>query len=287
MTTVETIDMVVVELSLEIIHVSDSHLRRFYDEEAMHDLTESIRSHGVREPIRVYPDGNGEYLLGEGSRRLRAAKNAGLVTIPSIVSEPVSESDRIIFSLTENMQRESLTPFEEAWGIMQLLQEHDMALGEIAQAINKSLGFVRNRLKLLSMPAEVQELLAHKKLGLGHINVLTHLTRAADQVSFAETAISHDLNEDDLATLIQQERGTGNKDVRDVPSSGSAPVPMSGKKAALRIVQTTSLISNIASSIEEMEPAERAELRTALQDLIDSIQEILGMLRNNQIPEEV
>jgi len=140
--------------------------RRRFNEEALADLTESIRTQGVVQPVLVRPLARG-YELIAGERRWRAAQAAGLATVPAVVREG-DDTSALLLALVENVAREDLSPIEEARGYAVLLEEFDLALGEIAAKVGRSKPTVSNRIRMLELPDDVIELVETGKLTEGH-----------------------------------------------------------------------------------------------------------------------
>ena len=141
--------------------------RKRFDEEALADLTESIRVHGIIQPLTVRRLSSGYYQIIAGERRWRAAKAAGLAEVPAVIIEA---DDRKVMELglIENLQREDLNPIEEANGYKVLLDEYGLTQEEVAQRVGKSRPAVANALRLLALPDPVHLLLEEGKLSAGH-----------------------------------------------------------------------------------------------------------------------
>src|SRR5690606_3775214 len=127
--------------------------RRYFDEEQLNELTESIRIHGVLEPIIVRPV-EGRYEVVVGERRWRAAQLAGLTTIPAVV-RPLSDREAMEIALVENLQREDLNPIEEAEAYKRLMSEFGMTQEEVAERVGKKRSTIANRLRLLELDEEL------------------------------------------------------------------------------------------------------------------------------------
>jgi ParB family chromosome partitioning protein len=141
--------------------------RRRFDAEAVAELTDSVRVQGVVQPVlvRVEPDGGYELIAGE--RRLRAARAAGLATIPALVRE-ADDRDALLLALVENVAREDLSPVEEARAYAVLMDEFELSLGEVAERVGRSKSSVSNRLRLLELPDDVLALVERGQLSEGH-----------------------------------------------------------------------------------------------------------------------
>jgi ParB family chromosome partitioning protein len=145
--------------------------RRRFSEESLADLAASVRVQGVVQPILVRPLGGGMYELVAGERRWRAARAAGLATVPALVRE-ADERDSLLVALVENAAREDLSPLEEARAYAVLQDEFALSLGEIAERVGRSKPAVSNKLRLLELPADVGALLEEGALSEGHARAL-------------------------------------------------------------------------------------------------------------------
>lgn len=155
------------EIPVELIRPNPDQPRRRFDEVSLQGLAESIAAAGVVQPLLVTPLAGGTYELVAGERRWRAAKLAGLATVPAVVRED-SELRRLEAALVENMVRDDLNPVEEARATAALVEELGVAKEEVARRIGRSRSAVSNLIRLLDLPDEVLELLESGKLSGGH-----------------------------------------------------------------------------------------------------------------------
>lgn len=145
--------------------------RHEFDAEALKSLSESIREKGVLQPLLVRPSNDGKYELIAGERRWRAAKMAGLKTVPVII-KTLTDRETLEIALIENLQRENLSPIEEAEGLNRLMTEYHYTQESVGQTIGKSRSYITNVLRLLLLPPEVQKALAENKITVGHARAL-------------------------------------------------------------------------------------------------------------------
>lgn len=164
----------VVSLSVKDVLPDQGQNRTVFDEEGLKELSESIRAHGVIQPLIVRPIGNGSYQLIAGERRLRAAKLAGLETVPAILRE-VSDRDAAEMALIENLQREDLNPIDEANGFEKLIRQFGITQEEAAARVGRSRTAVTNSLRLLSLPDSAKNLLRDGVITAGHARALLSL----------------------------------------------------------------------------------------------------------------
>jgi ParB family transcriptional regulator, chromosome partitioning protein len=141
--------------------------RLAFDETSLQELAASIREHGVLQPILVRPLGNNEYQLVAGERRWRASKVAGLATIPALVEE-IDDDTALEISIIENLQREDLSPLDEAAIYDRMIHEHGYSVRKLAHKLGKDKGYLENRLRLANAPEEIRELVSLRKDTLSH-----------------------------------------------------------------------------------------------------------------------
>ena len=179
----------VVELPLGDIDPNRSQPRKHFDDEALSALSDSIRHSGVISPILVARDGS-RYTIIAGERRWRAARMAGLATIPAIIRE-WDEIRRQEAALIENIQRENLNPIEEAQGVYVLMNECAATQESIAERLGRSRSAVANSLRLLSLPKAIQQAVAQGVISSGHGRVLAGVADKAVQAQLFEQAVKH------------------------------------------------------------------------------------------------
>ena len=191
----------VVELKLVDVEPNREQPRKRFDREKLEALTESVRTHGVIQPILVVKKGE-TYEIVAGERRWRAAKAAGLKVIPAIVRD----YDRIKVmevALIENLQREDLNPVEEAQGYKSLMQQFSMTQEQISERVGKSRSAVANALRLLNLPEEVLALVEAGTLSGGHAKAILGLQNQGDQMAVAQLVIEKGLSVRQVEQLIK------------------------------------------------------------------------------------
>ena len=172
------------------------------DEASLAELADSIRSRGVIQPVIVRPVGGEQYEILAGERRWRAARIAGLERLPAVVRE-VPDEAALGIGLIENIQREDLSPLEEASGLKRLIEEFHLTHEQVAAAIGRSRVGVTNLLRLLELATPVQAMLQDGKIDMGHARALLALSRAR-QVEIAEQVIAKRLSVRETERLVQQ-----------------------------------------------------------------------------------
>lgn len=180
------------ELPLDSIHANPKQPRQVFDDDALAELSHSIREFGVLQPIVVRPDGTG-YELVMGERRLRAAAAAGLAAIPAIVRETADDA-MLRDALLENIHRAQLNPLEEAAAYQQLLEEFGATHDELAQRIGRSRPQVSNTIRLLNLPLPVQRRVAAGVLSAGHARALLALSDKDQQDELAGRIVAEGLS---------------------------------------------------------------------------------------------
>lgn len=175
--------------------------RRDMSSEALEELAESIRSQGVMQPIVVRPIGEQRYEIIAGERRWRAAKLVGLATIPALVRH-VDDEAAIAMALIENIQREDLSPMEEALALARLKDEFELTHQEVANVVGKSRAMVTNLLRLLLLEEPVRRMLEHGDLEMGHARALLGLSEAA-QTEAARIVVAKGLNVRQTEALVR------------------------------------------------------------------------------------
>jgi ParB family chromosome partitioning protein len=178
---------VVQELPLSEIERNLEQPRTRFDEETLKELAQSMRVHGVLQPVVLRRLPAGSYRLIVGERRFRAALLAGLTTIPAIVRE-ADEREALELALVENLQREDLNPIDEAHGYEALLEVSDIGQAEIAERVGKDRSTVANAIRLLALPPDVQEMLSDGRLSAGHGRALLSLPTVEARCALAKRA---------------------------------------------------------------------------------------------------
>ena len=159
------------ELPVDAIHPNPRQPRRRFDAEAGAGLAESIRSQGVVQPVLVRPRAAGGYELIAGERRWRAAKEAGMGSMPAVIRE-ADDRETLLLGLVENVARENLSPVEEARAFAVLMDEFGLSLGDVAERVGRSKPAVSNRVRLLELPEDVLAMLDRRRLTEGHARAI-------------------------------------------------------------------------------------------------------------------
>lgn len=182
-----------VKLSVDEIEPNREQPRKTFDEAALAELSDSIREHGVIQPLLVRPMADGSYRLVAGERRYRAARMAGLTEVPVTVRE-MSDEEESIFALIENLQREDLNAIEEAEGLKRLIDSFGLTQEQAAARVGKSRTAVTNSLRLLNLPEEITALVKDGKVSMGHARALLSVSDAAELSRIAELIVKNGIS---------------------------------------------------------------------------------------------
>jgi len=181
-------------LPVDRVYSNPNQPRQHFDEDALADLAASIREHGVLQPVLVRPRADGHYQIVAGERRWRASKMAGLSQIPVIV-EHIDDEAALEIAIIENLQREDISPLEEAEMFERMTREHGYSLRKLATKLGKDKGYLENRLRLADAPPEIRELVAVRRDTLSHAYELMKVDdprkrrRLAKQVAAGELSL--------------------------------------------------------------------------------------------------
>ena len=182
------------DLPVSSIHLNRHHPRTVFDEAALNSLVESVRSLGVLQPVLVRPsDDDGQFELIAGERRWRAARRAGLHTIPAVVRS-VEELGSLEQAIVENLHRADLNPLEEAAAYQQLIEDFGLTQEQAASRVGKSRSAVANLLRLFQLPPAVQRAISDGSLSAGHAKVLLSTPDRAYQEALAKRIVAEDLS---------------------------------------------------------------------------------------------
>jgi len=182
----------VIEIKITDIEPNENQPRRVFDDESLADLSESIKEHGVVQPIIVRKVENG-YQIIAGERRWKASRLAGKKTIPAIVKD-YSNLEVMEIALIENLQREDLNAIEEAFGYKSLIEEYNLTQEEISKQIGKSRSAIANSLRLLLLPQKIKDMITGGKISQGHARALLAIDNEKKQLEIAEKIIDQQLN---------------------------------------------------------------------------------------------
>lgn len=196
--THETADFMV---KISLVEPNKEQPRKAFDETALAELADSIKQYGVIQPLVVVKKDD-HYVIVTGERRWRAAKLAGLKTVPVVVKN-LSEQEIMELSLIENIQREDLNPVEEAMAYQRLIQEFHMTQDELAKKVSKSRTAITNTIRLLKLDKDVQELLVSRQITSGHARALLGLENLDEQYDLAMRIVEEGLSVRETEEMIR------------------------------------------------------------------------------------
>ncbi|HKY14110.1 MAG TPA: ParB/RepB/Spo0J family partition protein [Microthrixaceae bacterium] len=205
------------ELPISQISANRFQPRDHFDEESLVSLTESIRTLGVLQAILVRPSDDG-YELIAGERRWRAAKRAGLQTIPAVVRASTDDVSSLEQALVENLHRQDLSPLEEAGAFQQLMEDFSFTQEQVAARVGKSRSAVANMIRLFQLPPAVQKLVGERQISLGHAKVLLSTPDRAYQEALARRIVAEELSVRQVEDLVRERQ-----ELEDQLGGSSAP----------------------------------------------------------------
>ena len=193
----------IAEVQLSAIRPNPYQPRRDFEEEALDELSASIKQLGIVQPLTVRSLGEGQFELISGERRLRAARKAGLETVPAYVREADSEA-MLEMAIVENIQRESLNPIEIALGYNRLMEECGLTQEKVATKVGKKRATVANFLRLLKLPPKVQAALRDGSISMGHARALISVSDEKEQTALLDAIINDNLNVRDVEQRVRR-----------------------------------------------------------------------------------
>lgn len=263
------------EIAIGDIDPNPDQPRRTFPEESLVQLAQSIQEQGVLQPLLVAPGDFGRYLLVAGERRWRAARRAGLETVPCIVRS-LSPAQQMEIALIENLQREDLNPLEVAQGIQSLMKEFGYTQEQVAQRLSKSRPAVANLLRLLSLPEEVMELIRQGVLTAGHARVLAGLDSAEEQLLLAGEAVEKGYSVRQLEAVAAERK-----------KAAAAKPPVKKQTHALSVELTELEVRiretmGVRATLTGSEKKGRIVLQYYSREELEHLSELIGRLSGSQ-----
>ena len=192
-----------VTLKISELQPNREQPRREFDEKSLAELADSISQHGILQPLLVRPFLDGGYQIVAGERRFRAARMAGLTEVPVVIRD-LSDSETMQLALIENLQREDLTPVEEAKGYKQLMDSYGLKQEEVSRVVGKSRPAIANALRLLALPEDILQLISDGKLSAGHGRTLLSFKNPQEMEKAARLASTEDISVRELERLAKK-----------------------------------------------------------------------------------
>ena len=235
----------VVQLYLDDIIPNRFQPREVFDEKALKELAVSIKEHGVIQPI-IVRNINGKYEIIAGERRYKASALAGMTKIPAIIRN-LDDKESSKVALLENLQRRNLNPIEEARTYQKILELDQMTQEELARTMGKSQSAVANKLRLLSLPEEIQESLLKEQISERHARALLNVPDVAVQKEMVERIITTKMSVRALEEEIKEKYPKG-KDASDIPIDQNASASIGGLLDSTPLIPTSSTIEEETSN---------------------------------------
>lgn len=250
---------------IEFVSPNPRNPRRNFGEADLADLTQSIREHGIVQPVVVRPAAEGRYEIIAGERRWRAAQRAGLTEVPVIVRD-VDDKAALELAIIENVQRSDLNPLEEARGYQQLMDEHHYTQADLGQVIGKSRSHVANTLRLLKLPSAVSDLIIDGSLTAGHARTLVS---ASDPAALARRIVEEGLS-------VRQAEALASAPDQPTPTSNGAS---RGKEKDADTLSLEKLLSdNTGMKVSINHKSKGGELKIAYRSL-EQLDELCRLLQ--------
>ena len=253
------------ELPLGDIDPNRDQPRKQFDQAALTQLADSITQVGVIQPIVVTPT-DGRYQIIAGERRWRAARIAGLSTIPAIVRESDTIS-RMEIALIENLQREDLNPMEEAQAIRALMDECGLTQESVAQRLGRSRPAIANQLRLLTLPTQIQQWVASGQLTAGHARTLAALDSRTRQLALAQRAIDEGWSVRALETAVAKKESAERQSPMRLPPPEFESLESDAREAFGLRVQVTGTLKKGRIVLRYDRPEELEHFYTLLEEL--------------------
>jgi ParB family chromosome partitioning protein len=251
------------ELPVDSIHPNPRQPRKRFDSDAQNGLAESVRAQGVVQPVLVRSRAAGGWELIAGERRWRAARAAGMKTVPAVIRD-ADDRDTLLLGLVENVAREDLSPVEAARGFAVLLDEFGLSLGEVAEKVGKSKPSVSNTVRLLELPDDVLAMVERKQLSEGHARAVLAVPDQDGRRKLARAIVQKGLS---VRAAERAARWAGAKTKPRRQTARLDPdLVARAKSAADRITGFSSRISAGKLQIPFADETELAELVEALED---------------------
>lgn len=233
----------ITKINLNDIVVNPFQPRQNFDEDALNNLADSIKNRGVLQPILVVENHNGKFQLVAGERRYRASKIAEMSDIPAIIVN-MTQKEQLEVAILENVQRENLTPVEEADGYKRLISEFNYTQENVAKAVGKSRSHITNILRLLTLPDEIKDMLAKGDITFGHARALIGADKS---IEIAQKIVDENLNVRQVEALVKNQK---NNDVNE--NSQINNIMPSKKEREIRAVYQDPEILNIAQQMSSL-----------------------------------
>ena len=246
----ELLPNVVQEIPVGDIDPNTEQPRRSFPEEAMTQLSASVKEQGILQPLLVVEQPGGRYRIVAGERRWRAARQAGLATVPCMVRD-MDMIRQMEVSLIENLQREDLNPMEEATAIRALMQQCGYTQETVAARLSKSRPVIANLLRLLTLPKEVAQMVREGQLSAGHARVLAGLDREEDKVALARETLAKGYSVRQLEQLAALRREAESHGQAAHKVKNARPLPPELKDLEGRVRETLGMRATLSGNAKK------------------------------------
>ncbi|MGN1051240.1 MAG: ParB/RepB/Spo0J family partition protein [Acutalibacteraceae bacterium] len=199
-----------VTLKISEITPNRNQPRKEFSESAIDELSESIKKYGILQPLLVRPDKKGGYQIVAGERRYRASQKAGITEVPVVIRE-LSDEDTMTIALIENLQRENLSPMEEALGYKNLIDDYGLTQEQVASAVGKSRSAVANTIRLLNLPQKIQKLVEQGKISPGHARTLLSVEDEKEMLQIADILQKEEMSVRKAEQLVKSNKAKNRK----------------------------------------------------------------------------
>ncbi|MFL5647803.1 MAG: ParB/RepB/Spo0J family partition protein, partial [Chloroflexota bacterium] len=247
------------------------------EQASLDELSASIREHGVLQPILVRPLDDGEFQLIAGERRWRASRQAGLTTIPALIEE-IDDDTALEIAIIENLQREDISPLDEAAMYDRMIRDHGYSIRKLAEKLGKDKGYLENRLRLADAPPEVRELVSLRKDTLSHAYELMKVEDPKKRRKLAEQVARGELTLIKLRDKIEGRRPREGRPETDAVATVDDSVGETFTEEEVESGQAW-----ISEEVASDRPVSDDSLVNAKQSLADAVDEIIGVLANADV----
>ena len=267
-------------VQIDHIEPNPEQPRLVFEPEALNELASSIREHGVLQPILVRPLGPNTYQIVAGERRWRASRLAGLETIPALIEE-IDDDTALEIAIIENLQREDLTPLDEAAMYDRMVHEHGYSIRKLADKLGKDKGYLENRLRLADAPPEIRELVSLRKDSLSHAYELMKVEDPKKRRRLAEQVARGELTLIKLRDKIEGRKSRPGAADDDVPTDDVAVAQVERTEEDERDELWAS--ADLPPAVEVSDDS----LVNAKQSLADAVDGLVGVLSSAELRESI
>lgn len=248
------------EVDIDLIEPNPDQPRLYFNESKLEELAQSIRSNGLVQPILLRRVSNGRYQIVAGERRWRAAQKAGLHKVNAVIRS-IPDAKLLELALIENIQRQELNPIEEAQAYQRLIQNLGLTQDEVAKRVGKDRSSIANYLRLLKLPAKIQQMLEEDLLTMGHARAILGLESEEDQLKLAEDIVSRKLSVRETEQAVKRATSNSSNRQSSTPNENDANIRAAelkmkrflGTQVKIHLNQNGGMIEIDFSSMSELD----------------------------------